>query len=119
MYRITGNLPWTPCGRTMRTRTSPTSAATVVQRSSTGSLSIGSAWTSSRTLRASSGVSWYRNGGVAVASTNACEAGSSTTGASVVSIDMSVSFGSDGDAELDRVEDRVHRRGGIRDRDGV
>ena len=53
----------------MRTCTSPTSAGTVIQRSSTGSFSIGAAWTSSSTLRASSGVSSYRNGGVAVAST--------------------------------------------------
>ena len=72
----------------MRTRTSPTSAGTVIQRSSTGSLSIGAACTSSSTLRASSGVSSYRNGGFAVASTNACDAGSSTTGVYVVVADM-------------------------------
>ena len=75
----------------MRTRTSPTSAGTVIQRSSTGSFSIGADWTSSSTLRASSGVSSYRNGGVAVASTNACDAGSSTTGAMVVWAGMPVS----------------------------
>jgi hypothetical protein len=57
MYRITGSVPSAPAGRTMRTPTSPTSAGTVIQRSSTGSLSIGAAWTSSSTLRASSGVS--------------------------------------------------------------
>src|SRR3954447_6949756 len=72
----------------MRTWTSPTSAGTVIQCGSTGSLSIGAAWTSSSTLRASSGVSSYRNGGVAVASTNACDAGSSTTCVSVVSMAM-------------------------------
>src|SRR6187200_1847637 len=80
----------------MRTRTSPTSAGTVIQRSSTGSLSIGAAWTSSSTLRASSGVSSYRNGGAAVASTNACEAGSSTMWASVLSMVMRSVLGVDG-----------------------
>src|SRR3954447_3343356 len=72
----------------MRTWTSPTSAGTVIQRSSTGSLSIGAAWTSSSTLRASSGVSSYRNGGAAVPSTNACDAGSSTTGPYVIVADI-------------------------------
>jgi hypothetical protein len=80
MYKITGSVPAAPAGRTMRTWTSPTSAGTVIQRSSTGSLPIGAACTSSSTLRASAGVISYRNGGLAVASTNACEAGSSTTG---------------------------------------
>jgi hypothetical protein len=84
MYTITGSVPSASGGRTIRTRTSPTSAGTVIQRSSTGSLSIGAAWTSSSTLRASAGVSSYRNGGVDVASTNACDSGSSTTGGCVV-----------------------------------
>src|SRR4029453_5748119 len=68
----------------MRTRTSPTSAGTVIQRSSTGNLSIGAAWTSSSTLRASAGGGSKRNGGVEVASQNSCEAGSRTTGFVVV-----------------------------------
>src|SRR3954454_9036041 len=84
MYKITGSVPSAPAGLTIRTRTSPTSAGTVIHCSSTGSLSIGAAWTSSSTLRASSGVISYRNGGLAVASTNACDAGSSTTGVYVV-----------------------------------
>jgi hypothetical protein len=88
MYRITGSVPSAPVGRTMRTRTSPTSAGTVIQRSSTGSFSIGAAWTSSSTFRASSGVSSYRNGGAAVASTNACDADSSTTAVYVVVADI-------------------------------
>jgi hypothetical protein len=67
-------------GRTIRTRTSPTSAGTVLQRSFTGGLSIGPACTSSSTARASAGLNSYRNGGFAVASASACEAGSSTTG---------------------------------------
>ena len=84
MYRTTGNGPTASSGRTIRTRTSPTSAGTVIQRSWTASLSIGAACTSSSTARASAGVSSYRNGGSAVASANACEAGSSTTGATVL-----------------------------------
>ena len=64
----------------MRTRTSPTPTGTMIQCSSTGSLSIGAACTSSRTLRACAGVSSYGYGGFAVASANARAAGSSTTG---------------------------------------
>src|SRR4051794_25047119 len=76
----------------MRTRTSPTSAGTVIQRSFTGSFSIGAAWSSSSTARASAGLSSYRNGGRAVASTRASGAASSTTGSCVVGRDMCDSF---------------------------
>src|SRR5918994_2473393 len=85
---MTGSVPAASGGRTIRTSTSPTSAGTVIHSSSTGSLSIGAAWTSSSTLRASAGVSSYNCGGLAVASTNACDAGSSTTGVYVVVTDM-------------------------------
>jgi hypothetical protein len=57
MYRITGSVAVARAGRTIRTWTWPTSAGTVIQCASMGSLSIGAAWTSSSTLRASSGVS--------------------------------------------------------------
>src|SRR3954453_20290624 len=122
---MTGSAPRAPGGRTIRARTSPTSAGTVIQRSSTGSLSIGAAWTSSSTLRASSGVSSYKNGGLAVASTKCCEAGSSTTGACVWMTDTSAPSrvggreGSGGHAHGGGLEDRVHHGVGARDGDGV
>src|SRR5919202_6807672 len=62
----------------MRTRTSPTAAGTVIHFSSTSSLAIGAAWTSSRTFRAPSAPSSYKNGGFDVASANRCAAASRT-----------------------------------------
>jgi len=64
----------------------------VVQRAFTGSLSIGAARISSSAARASAGLSSYRNGGLAVASTSACEAGSSTTRLCVLITDTFDSF---------------------------
>lgn len=96
----------------MRTGTSPTSVGTVIQRSATASFSIGAAWTSSSTLRASAGVSSYRNGGLAVASTNACDAGSSTTVVDVDVAAMERSFlgGISGDRMAARFVTRPGRR---------
>src|SRR5690348_17298769 len=110
----------------MRTRTSPTLAGTLTQWSWTGSLSTGAAWTSSRTLRASEGVSWYRNGGLAVASTNACDAGSSTTGACVLVTAMFIPFlcvwkvaGSGGRGQRRGLGDQLGRLLRVRDSDRV
>ena len=61
----------------MRTGTSPTSAGTVIHVASTSGLAMGTAWMSSRTFRAPSGPSSYRNGGFEVASAISCAAGSS------------------------------------------
>src|SRR4051794_20315949 len=106
MYKITGSVPSAPAGLTIRTRTSPTSAGTVIHCSSTGSLSIGAAWTSSSTLRASSGVISYRNGGLAGAATNACDAGSRTTGVYVGVAVMGA--GPSGPPRLRRLRPRAH-----------
>src|SRR3954471_22254932 len=86
----TGNVPVVPLGRMIRTETSPDGPpATLVSSMSTSGLAMSPLCTSSTVLRPSTGPRSNRYGGSAVASANACAAGSSTTGVTVSWSDMS------------------------------